>query len=895
MFTVHQNGSPLVCRKLVSALSTFYLQFSRLWPHFLNHLIACFETKQSLSPLTDTGNYNIYLSTTESTSLIAAVEVTTHILEDFLRLDLGSASNAHLHENVLNNAADIAALITTSMDLESRSAPTIIAVMKCLQAYVVFIHRNSPHDHEVVRKIRPAFSKVIECLTNDTTFEAAVELLSDSLANYSSLLTTEQYGLMKDILVSPWASRFYETIIGGNFEFEGIQLAMLLVTLAETKMEGLLQTTDATNIKIFTILSQLLSAEGVPAVDDKIFVPVVEFWSAFAEMIPDFPAPEAVQSDYKQSCTSVLLDACGRVWAKTAYPSIEEYSEWDSSDRTMFNEARKDVIDLLQSVYVLVGPELIVTFVNACISALGEEDWRRLEAAAYCLGGLSDCCKDDDRCDKFLSRVFESSLFAKLRTSSRIIPVKTRQTCLALIEQYTEYFERNPALLPPVLELLFAVLDDHLVASTASKSVLRLCSSCRNHLGPQSSALLGGYQQLASSGNLDCTVKEKVLGALACIAQALTSSIARNGICNTLLDFVCTDLLSTTTVSTIQGRNSCCQALDDEQPDLHRALKALRCLVSISKGFKAPVDAPVDIDSTPNADGTDFALNQLQKKIVGIIVDIQEKFNHTSEVIELICSILRSGFTESEPGPFVLPPSDVAHYLVRHIYTTPRIGLLISTSCSFLSSLRNSPLEAELSVHLLLWVASLLKQMPDLNFDPELVQNAVEFLTRLFQQQPGLLLNLQPTESAEFLFLASLQVLDGKEPLPRAAAAEFWATFVNFRTVEEELQTTFNNTMQAVGPLLCQSLVNNMGGNASRSELDRLTEPLKKLVSRHIKSKIWLGTAMNHDSFPSKRVTEEEKATFVRKVIGLRGSRATNQLVREFWLSCRGSHFAYAS
>lgn len=119
--------------------------------------------------------------------------------------------------------------------------------------------------------------------------------------------------------------------------------------------------------------------------------------------------------------------------------------------------------------------------------------------------------------------------------------------------------------------------------------------------------------------------------------------------------------------------------------------------------------------------------------------------------------------------------------------------------------------------------------------------------------------------------------------------------------------------MQAVGPLLCQSLMNNMGGNASRSELDRLTEPLKKLVSRHMKSKIWLGTAMSHDSFPSKRVTEEEKATFVRKVIGsvkslsryngpyltlyfrLRGSRATNQLVREFWLSCRGSHFAYAS
>lgn len=81
------------------------------------------------------------------------------------------------------------------------------------------------------------------------------------------------------------------------------------------------------------------------------------------------------------------------------------------------------------------------------------------------------------------------------------------------------------------------------------------------------------------------------------------------------------------------------------------------------------------------------------------------------------------------------------------------------------------------------------------------------------------------------------------------------------------MQIIFNNTAQVVGPLLCQSLMNNIGGNASRSELDRLTEPLKKLVARHSKSRVWLEAAVKDDSFPSKKVTDEEKALFIRKVV----------------------------
>jgi hypothetical protein len=160
---------------------------------------------------------------------------------------------------------------------------------------------------------------------------------------------------------------------------------------------------------------------------------------------------------------------------------------------------------------------------------------------------------------------------------------------------------------------------------------------------------------------------------------------------------------------------------------------------------------------------------------------------------------------------------------------------------------------------------------------------------------PTCLLELQPSDAAEFFFFFNLQVLDGKEPLPKAAAAEFWSVFVALQSDDHGQQDIMRQAMGMLGPLLCQSLARNIGGNASRSELDKLSEPLKKLVSRHPMAKDWLEAALNDSSFPSEKVTPEQKSLFVKKVISLRGARTTNQLVREFWLAARGSSFAYAS
>lgn len=74
--------------------------------------------------------------------------------------------------------------------------------------------------------------------------------------------------------------------------------------------------------------------------------------------------------------------------------------------------------------------------------------------------------------------------------------------------------------------------------------------------------------------------------------------------------------------------------------------------------------------------------------------------------------------------------------------------------------------------------------------------------------------------------------------------------------------------MEHLGPLISQTLIQNIGGNAARSELDKLSDPLKKLVTSQMRSRQWLEQALFDQNFPSSQVGNEEKSTFLKKIIG---------------------------
>lgn len=626
-----------------------------------------------------------------------------------------------LYSVIRQNTSDAVALMARALNSQPQFHEDSI---KCLQSWIWFAQKASVRDKHFVDALRPLVALVIESLVQENSFDASMELLADVLSNYSGLLTEQHYDMIASILDSSWSQQRYQRLIQGDSEFESFQFGQLLLAFGDARVDVLMCGADSRSFNLLSSMCGLLSTQGYPAVEDKIFVPTLEFWMTFAETVTDeMYSDEGTAVSWAASAISYVLEAVSMAWRKIAYPPPEEFSEWDSSDRVSFNDARKDVADLLQSAYALSGRQLVFKFAELTLEALSASSWLQLEAAAYCLGALADCVKDDNQCDEALSSVFCSSLFETLRASHTNIPPRVRQTCVSLIEHYTEYFERNVANLPSALNLLFVLVGEQAVAAPASKSILRLCSSCRCHLHPEIGAFLDEYQSLSARQQLDCLSSERILGGIASVAQALPDQTSRSSACDRLVAFAEEDarrsleLIHSPSPLSLPcyAGSRCLDDADLEHTGLHHGLKALRCLASIGRGLQSPADAPIELD----AGGTERfqaspQLAQLHQRIFGIVLQIQGTFNTKAEVTETICSILRCGFSESEPGLFVFSPEDVAHYLTRHTGDTPRIGVLVSTACSFVSSLQRNEVQnkQQLFSGVLLWVVRLIQHFP---------------------------------------------------------------------------------------------------------------------------------------------------------------------------------------
>ncbi|KEY67281.1 hypothetical protein S7711_04534, partial [Stachybotrys chartarum IBT 7711] len=908
---IAQGTSPLVSKKLSSALATFFLRYHQLWPRYICHLIFCFTSHQICRP--DLVDPSLDIATIaqklEPQKIQAILWVATTVAEDATKVDMNTATNMGLYETLLRHISDPVALIRSGMSTTG-SLPTQEDSIRCLQAWVWFSQKAATRDSRVLESLRPLVAATIEILPHDGLYDVSAELLADILSNYSSLLSQDHFDMLASLFDSEWSNQRYQNLLEGDFGFEAYRFGQLLLAFGDARVQVLMQAHNESSQRLLSKLCGLLAANGHVVAEDNIFVPTLEFWSTFAETMTDAMYSEENTSDsWTAAAGSHILQAVSNTWRKIAYPSHSEFSQWDSSDRAGFHDARKDVVDFMQSAFTIIGPRLVFTFAELLLTHLSTSEWPLMEAAAFCLAGLADCVRDETHCDEALASVFASPLFSVLQAGQAEIPVRVRQTCVSLIEHYNDYFERHVADLPGAVRLLFKMVGDNAMAAAASKSIMRLCSSCRHHLHPEVEAFIEQYRGLVSGKQLDCTSSEKVIGAISCVVQAMPDRSRAIIVCEEILSFIQDDLSCAkellespdTTKLPCSSRSHCAADTPDEHPALHAGLRALRCLSNVAKGMQSPPERSIDLeDEALDRSAPSPEMTRLQHKIIRVIVDAQGAFSRSAEVTELICSILRSGFAETEPGPFVLRPEDVAQYLMRHKPDTPRIGVFVSTACSFASSLYVQRLEEEKTIlsSIILWVIGLAKQLTNPEADPELTQNCIDFVTRILAKRPASLLHLQPPDAAEFFFYYTLQVLDGKEPLPKAAAAEFWAVFVNLKNEDVGGADTLRQAMDMLGPLLSQSLARNIGGNASRSELDKLSEPLKRLVSRYPQSKDWISSGLVHSSFPSDKVTDEQKSLFVKKLVSfysLRGSRATNQVVRDFWLSARGSNFAYAS
>lgn len=527
--------------------------------------------------------------------------------------------------------------------------------------------------------LRPLTPLAIQAFHHDDLYEVTVELFTDILTDFSVFLTAEDLESLSILLASARAQQIVAGIKEGDYDTEAMAFARFLLAYGDATVPDLaMKSEDPLLSQIVHQLLELLRCEGCAGAEYEICAQALQFWMTYTEFLIDslFAAAEKKPA-WMDSALQRLVEVIEASWVKIRMPPDEVAASWDSDDRAEFKDFRADVEDLLQSAYTLLGVDIYEKLAQLALQSLETRAWLHLEATLFCLNALSDSISDNHPVDAMLSKLFGSSLFADMSSTVEPIPAKTRQTAVNMITKYTAFFERHVEYLPSMLNFLFESLRAPALASVAAKAILSSCSSCRQTLIPELGAFLQQYEILLTWATADIYTKEKVIGGIAAIIQAIPEDENKYGPLSTLIQFIERDL------------NNCIRFMEASQAEEFQAsgVCALKCLASMGKALQAPDDAVIDLDADKSqsifwAEGPGASL---QAKVIHIIETVAGLMRWNGDVVEASCQVLRSGYRESAPGLFVFEPKVTVDFVLASKFDTARLDYVLDTACAMLS------------------------------------------------------------------------------------------------------------------------------------------------------------------------------------------------------------------
>lgn len=512
-------------------------------------------------------------------------------------------------------------------------------------------------------------------------FEVTADFFIDTLTHFPAFLTPGDNASLRTILSGPLAQSHIRNLRTDVFEIISTTFAKLLVAFGEALVQELAQNCDQpSHAQILRQLVDLLACDANAGDGEVASSQCLHFWTTFTEFLVD---EQCIDPPRWWLCARSYIPAIIRVCLdKIRWPQADALLSWDRGDRDAFKDLRGDVLDLIQSAYGVIGLDLFISFVHLAFESLTRQAWFQLEASLFCLNALSDDVSDEDYMDEALSKFFGSSFFADVMSSSTV-PVMCRHTTVKLVTNYTSFFKRHPDYQPAVLNFLFESVKTPPMANAAGKALQVFCCACRKALASQIGVFLHHYEILLT-WRVDASTKEKVIGAIAAIVQAIPSEKEKFDNLDNLLSFVESDVQAS-----VRLREE-----SREEESLAHGLCALRCLVNIGKAFQAPDDVTIDLVARTHPsdlwiEGT--RISSTQVKIISMMDTVTRSASNDSHVMETACQILRSGYKEIAPGPFVFPPMETAIFAASCDLKTARLDYVLETAGALLSRHRNTP------------------------------------------------------------------------------------------------------------------------------------------------------------------------------------------------------------
>lgn len=601
-------------------------------------------------------------------------------------------------------------------------------------------------------------------------------------------------------------------------------------------------------------------------IDDEVAPVVLDFWTNYISTISE-EAFEYIEEDTKPDwlakAASHVFMVISDFMNKVAYPDSSDAKSWDEESKKTFKAFRMDVRDsILESFNVLHGA-LLEQFVDFSIRALENNNWFELEAGLFALNSICDALTPN--MDPGLHRLLERPLFTTMSTNPNI-PAVTRRAVVETVTAFDSFFVRNANYLPQALPFLLSALAQPSLAHGAAKSFASLCSECRSSLTAELPSFFQMYREFIGYPTANETTKSRVLEGIAAIVQTQDSEEKQLSGLQELFQFIANDAMQA--VSIVQNGG-------DPEEALMLANSTLKCLHAVGKSMQSTDEDVIDLSTDrkdPSTFWTEGSGKAIQNQVINFLSYFTQLFPNDSEIIEHSCDVLRVGFKESVPGPFVLPPSATINYILKTNVETPRLPKVLETACCWLSSYKNnqsSEYQAE-SLRLLHYIISLLQALQHPRNDPEVAVGCIELIQKFINVNPSIFAS-QPPDILTSTFSFTIEALKAPDPLPKRAAASLWKdTFeLSDPSRNSQAQGICTDIVRFFGKEVVGAIVWNICGEVDGTSLEHVTIPLRKAMSASREAKSWVTEGLAHVPLiaSAREMGGEEVEGTVRKFI----------------------------
>lgn len=751
----------------------------------------------------------------------------------------------------------------------------------------------------------------MEILKIPSYSESAASILTQAFESRQWAFDENSISMLSQILSDSIVTTYLVAGIQGDEDTESMTFVDLLVAyVTHVHLNIFKEPITPQNMQILSIMHDIFKTPGYAAIDEAATSRALEYWNEIAETMSDLSHDDPRYPVVKAQLAKVVLE----LFTKLLYPESDVLTNWSDEERSEFNVFRHEACDYLLAAYPILGVELVSVFQASATDHLRKLDWRGFEAAMFCIAQLSEAVDENGHADQCLDAIFGSDAFAQLCSGRETsIPLKARQTLVDAFGKYESYFERHNSLLPAVLNILFESLSFEPCAQAASRSILTLSKSCSRVLTGELPVFLGQLDQFRNKPTATVSTMPKVFEGIATIIQRLQSDHEKAQTLERILGFFAQEARN--------ARDEAARsAYDVAQAHAHLVLS---CIASIGKGLRADSDevinleAPADESPFPpsfwNAGPGSGAQKLIMEAMSLLIVD----FPVDSGIIDSACDILKAGYTESS-GLFVFPPTVTVDFIKSFPFGISGMDVIMATASAFLASHASHPMQirdqaVDLIVHVALLFSSMLEN-PD-KYDPETSNAGIDFLARLLPKYYPILFSLTepipssgPAVSGTPLFVVllnfTLHALTRPEPLTLRSGAAFWIAMMDLNGGSAEETVALGQVLEQFVPPLCETLIRQIAGHCARSDLVPLNDVLRRTVFKKMAlARPSLTAALNSlgprvtDAGGNQKLllSPQDKSRFLESLIVARGARPQSmELVRSFWLKCRGMSYDYA-